>query len=217
MLPILDQNNVGTTWAARIAKLQQRLALSNQAREMPDRIQQMFVDSERALSEKAPPRENLLESLNSLDQRANAKDSFLTPEIIFDLQDALQIEKGLRVAPMAGQVPGHNPARPDALPGLLERTLDWFTAESFIELHPIEQAALAHVRFLDLQLFPGENTRLSRFVADFYLIKGDLPPLIIVDATNRYKAALHQALSMNTQSLIDLLIESTEGTLKKLL
>jgi Fic family protein len=215
MLPIFDAKNAGSTWAVRIAKLQQRLAPVEQTAAIINRVREMFAQSEQGLSESPPAYEALLASFDLLNDRTLSANA-LTAEFLFKFQDTLQINRGLRLQPMEGQVPGHNPAKPQALATLLETTLDWFGAESFRELHPIEQAVLVHARFLDLQFFPTENTRLSRFAADFCLIRAGLPPIIISGETNRYKGALHQALMMNTQALIDLIAEATERTLIKL-
>ncbi|HZS44910.1 MAG TPA: Fic family protein, partial [Blastocatellia bacterium] len=112
---------------------------------------------------------------------------------------------------------GHAPARPSALSIVLDNTLEWFSAQSFLELHPIEQASLVHSRFIDVQFFAAENTRLARFAASYYLIRADLPPLIIFTGRDKYKAALHQAILMNTQPLINLFAESTERIISQLL
>ena len=213
MLPILGDTNRQAAWPARIAKLQAAVTPSAST---DARIAEMFVESEQSLTEVAPSSEALLRALNLINYNARADQSHLTNGFLFELQRAHGTDEGLRSVPMAGQVPGHNPAKPAAIAVLLENTLDWFGAESFLELHPIEQSVLVHARFLDLQFFPAENTRLSRLAADFFLIKAALPPIIISGDKNRYKGALHQALLMNTQPLIDLIVEGTEGTLARL-
>jgi hypothetical protein len=214
MLPILGDSNRQTAWPARIAKLQSHI---HQTSDSDLRIAEMFVESEKALTKTAPVSKNLKCALDLMNQRARSDSTQLTDEFLFELQRALGVEEGLRVLEMAGQVPGHNPAKPAIVAKLLETTLDWFGAESFRELHPIEQSVLVHSRFLDMQFFPTENTRLSRFAADFFLIRAALPPIIISGEKDKYKAALHQALLMNTQPLIDLIVETTERTLLELL
>jgi len=219
-LPILGGSN-GTTWPARIAKLQSEfrdLTKNKDADAIARKyLQEMFVKSESALSSAPPSGRALVASLDLIFSRTANDQAALTTNFLFELQRALQTETGLRTEQIDPQVPGHAPARPNALPMLLNSTLEWFSAESFLELHPIEQAALVHARFLDVQFFPLENTRLARFAADFYLIKAELPPLMILAEVNQYKAALHQAILMNTQSLINIYAESTERVLSELL
>jgi Fic family protein len=176
----------------------------------------MFVKSESALTIKPPMKASLLASFDLIAGQASIDGATLTAGMIFDWQTALLIEGGFRTKQVEPQVSGHAPAQPNALPTLLSTTLEWFGAESFLELHPIEQAALVHARFLDVQFFPSENTRLARFAANFYLTKAELPPLMIADV-NQYKAALHQAILMNTQALINIYAESTERVLSELL
>src|SRR5882724_1810963 len=120
MLPIFDARNAGSTWAAQIAKLQQQLAPVEQTAAITNRVGEMFVQSEQSLSEHPPAYDALLSSFDLLNDRTLLPDTTLSVGFLFKLQDALQIDGGLRLQPIAGQVPGHNPAKPQALATLLE-------------------------------------------------------------------------------------------------
>ncbi|OYT71021.1 MAG: hypothetical protein CFK52_09425 [Chloracidobacterium sp. CP2_5A] len=103
------------------------------------------------------------------------------------------------------QVETHRPASPAALPMLLEMTLDWFTTDSFAELHPIEQAGLFHLRMLDLQPFAARNETLTRLLASFYTLRAGLPPLIpLAGEAAAYQDAVGYAFQMITQPSVEL-------------
>jgi Fic family protein len=100
----------------------------------------------------------------------------------------------------------HNPAPPPMLPALLDNAFDWFTAPSFDEIHPVEQATLVYLRLLDLQPFSAANERVSLLAASYYVERAGLPPLVIFAdeaSVSRYAAALEAAFRMLTQPLVE--------------
>ncbi|MBI4747160.1 MAG: Fic family protein [Acidobacteria bacterium] len=119
-----------------------------------------------------------------------------------------------RRAEAAPQVPTHQPAAPQALPVLVEMALDWFTTDSFAEMHPVEKASLFHLRMLDLQPFASHTNRLVRLLASYYLLRDGLPPLMI-SAENRpaYFDTLGFSFQMITQPGVELFARLLEQTL----
>jgi Fic family protein len=113
---------------------------------------------------------------------------------------------------------GHSPADPEVLSILIENALDWFSAESFAELHPLEQAWLVHLRIMDLQPFSSGNGRIARLVASFYAQKANLCP-IIIRASQRelYNHAVNNSLMMITQPGVELLANSVIQTYDEIL
>ncbi len=102
------------------------------------------------------------------------------------------------------QVETHRPAVPEALPLLLEHTLDWFATDSFAELHPAEQVTLFHLRMLDLQPFAKNNNRLVRLLMSFYTLRAGLPPVILVpEVEENYREAFGYAFQMITQPSLE--------------
>lgn len=113
--------------------------------------------------------------------------------------------------------PEHDPCAPEELPHLLRLALEWFTAESFAELNPVEQATLVHIRLVDLQPFERSYQRVARLACSLYTLRAGLPPLIIpAEAASVYYEALLSGLRMATQPLLELFARLLVGTLRTL-
>jgi len=122
----------------------------------------------------------------------------------------------LRSSNLASIIGGHQPAPAQALPGLLEFAFDWFSVDSVRELHPIEQAVLAHIRLYDLHPFTVGSGRIARLAASFFTIREGLPP-IIIRSKNDYQVTLAFALKMATQPIIELFAKSVGETFDELI
>ncbi|MCW5969665.1 MAG: Fic family protein [Blastocatellales bacterium] len=109
----------------------------------------------------------------------------------------------------------HDPAPAVLLPRLLDNAFEWFSTESFAEIHPVEQAALVHLRLTDLQPYPDFSETIPMLAASFYTERAGLPPVIIFadEASEaRYAAALAAAFRMLTQPLVELIAENLART-----
>jgi len=111
----------------------------------------------------------------------------------------------LRDSDIAPRAPFHEPAPHVLLPRLVENALGWFTAQSFIEIHPVEQATLVYVRLLDLDPFGSPDGDLvALLAASLFTERAELPPLIIYAAdSSSYDAAIQSAFRMLTQPLVE--------------
>ncbi|MBI3952258.1 MAG: Fic family protein [Acidobacteria bacterium] len=113
--------------------------------------------------------------------------------------------------------PRHEPAGPFELPRLVEVALEWFSAQSILELHPVEQAALVHLRLYDLQPFGKASGRLTRLAASLFTLRADLPPIIVLaDDAEAYYQALLTGFQMATQPLVELFARSIGRTLRQM-
>lgn len=97
----------------------------------------------------------------------------------------------------------HDPPLARMVPRLLDNAMGWFATEGFAEMNAVEQAALVHLRLLDLQPFAAANLPTAVLAASFYLERAGLPPLIFDTKDARYAAALESAFRMLTQHLVD--------------
>jgi Fic family protein len=141
----------------------------------------------------------------------------LTPELLIELDVIIN----------RGPKPGGDSAAPVSTPGgkprpaassILEVACYWWTADSFLELHPIEQTALAHLRLMDLTPFPDLNERISLLGSSLFVIRAGLPPLTIAtEGHSRYKAALEEGRRMNTQPMVEIVAEMTERSLQRMI
>lgn len=104
----------------------------------------------------------------------------------------------------------HDPTPAVLLPKMIDMAFDWFTTESFAELHPVEQAAVVYLRLLDLYPFPTVSEPTAMLAASFYTERAGLPPLVILsdDITRaRFNQAFEAAQRMLTQPLVELFAE----------
>ncbi|MFH1425124.1 MAG: Fic family protein [archaeon] len=88
---------------------------------------------------------------------------------------------------IAGKVRSHGvaigmskfvPPTPVELETLLKEFFDWYK-KSRKELHPVELAALVHLKFVTIHPFSDGNGRLSRLMMNFVLSKHGFPMLDI--------------------------------------
>jgi hypothetical protein len=114
--------------------------------------------------------------------------------------------------------PGHHPAAPREIPRLLELALEWFSADSIGELHPVEQAALVHLRLCDLQPFGKASGRTTRLATGLYTLRAGLPPIILqADDADAYYQALLTGFQMATQPLVELFARALGRTLRQMI
>ena len=110
------------------------------------------------------------------------------------------------------------PAKPEHLPVLIGSACAWYTAESFVELNPIEQASIVLLRLIDLQPFERANERTALVAASLFTMRSELPPIIIKpELAPGYRNALDEATRMNTKPMVEAIAEATEKTLEELI
>ena len=104
----------------------------------------------------------------------------------------------------------HDPTPAILLPKMIDLAFDWFSTDSFAELHAVEQAAIVYLRLLDLYPFPTVTEPTAMLAASFYTERAGLPPLAILsdDVTQaRFDQAFEAAQRMLTQPLVELFAE----------
>jgi Fic family protein len=111
----------------------------------------------------------------------------------------------------------HDPTPAILLPKMIDNAFDWFTTESFAELHPVEQASVVYLRLMDLYPFAQATEPTAMLVAGFYTERAGLPPLVITsdDITQaRFAQAFEAAFRMLTQPLVELFAEMLRSAMK---
>ncbi len=118
-----------------------------------------------------------------------------------------------RQHPLAGSM-----VRPENLPMIVENVCRWFASHSIRELNPVEQAAIAFLRFLEIAPFEQNNEGTACLAASFFTLRQELPPIIIKpERKTEYDAALGESLRMNTQPMVELVAGSIEQSLDEML
>ena len=84
-----------------------------------------------------------------------------------------------RQAPAAPLLESHDPAEPELVPRLVDTALQWCRADSFAEMHEVEQAALVLLKLTDIQPFDRHNGMTLRVFSNFFLVRAGYPPAVI--------------------------------------
>ena len=113
-------------------------------------------------------------------------------------------------------ITGSNFVPPDAaaVPGLMYDFGQWLASDEANTLHPVEFAALAHFKLVDIHPFVDGNGRGARLLMNLQLMRAGYPPAI-VRAEDRvaYYDALEKAHPGDTRDLVDLLARAVERSL----
>jgi Fic family protein len=159
----------------------------------------------------------LLDSLRTVTSlaRANGKAAELTSELL----------RKLHSLPGAGfrQTAGDTnrivrPVSAEHLPALLESACRWYTAESFAELNPLEQASIVLLRLIEIQPFEEANERTALVAASLFTLRSQLPPIIIKpEMDSVYRKARDEGMQMNTKPLVELVAEAVERSLSEMI
>lgn len=92
-------------------------------------------------------------------------------------------------------------------PEFIDRSLDnfvrWLVAPSFGEIHPVERAALAFTRIIDIWPFDFGNRTTAMLFANYFLFEAGLPPFFLLESqVGDFDAVLRDAIAMQTEPLV---------------
>jgi hypothetical protein len=149
--------------------------------------------------------------------RADGRAAALTSELLIRLHDPSAGAEGFRKS--AGDSKGtFKPAPAEHLASTIESAFRWFTAESFAELNPIEQASIVYLRLIEIQPFEQANERTALVAASLFTLRAELPLIIITPKLHRaYRAALDEGARMNTKPMVELIAEAVEQSLGEMI
>lgn len=147
--------------------------------------------------------------------RTHGKAAELTPDFLVGIH-TLEGASGFRTSEGGGRLAKPVPA--ESLPALIEIACQWYSAESFAELNPIEQSAIVLLRLIELQPFEESNQRTALVAASLFTLRSELPPIIIKpEMKSAYDDALAEASGMNTKPMVDVIGESVGTSLGEML
>ena len=148
--------------------------------------------------------------------RASGRAAKLSADLLLRLHNIPGAAPGFRRG--QGVTQPRKPAPPEALPVMIDAACQWYTADSFTELNPVEQASIVFLRLLELQPFEEANVRTALVAASLFTLRSELPPIIIrPEMQAEYRTALDEGDRMNTKPMVELVAESLEGTLNGML
>lgn len=156
----------------------------------------------------------LFESLRTVTSiaREHGKASVLSMEVLLKLNNTPGA-KGLR-----GPGDATSKVTADNLPAVLDGACQWFSADSFVELHPIEQASIVFLRLIEMRPFDQRNEQTALLAASLFTLRSGLPPIIIEPETQpAYRNAFSEGLRMNTKPMVEFVAESIEKSLSQMI
>lgn len=160
----------------------------------------------------------LLRSLRMVTSVAGASGTVaeLSADFILKLHNIPGAGPGFRRG--QGETRARKVAPPEALPVMIDTACQWYTAESFTELNPVEQASIVFLRLVELQPFNEANERTALVAASLFTLRSKLPPIIIrPEMQAAYRNALEEGYRMNTKPMVELIAEALELSLSKLI
>jgi hypothetical protein len=104
-------------------------------------------------------------------------------------------------------------------PEFIERSVNnliaWLDAESFQEIHPIEQAALTLTRLIDIWPFEYGNLTVAAIAANRFLVKHGFEPFFVrPEHLREFEGVLAKAIAMDTQPLVNAIHRTVRGQME---
>ena len=172
-----------------------------------------------ALDESDPASAALLASLRKITSlaRAKGKAAAVTVDLLLDIHNVPGAAQGFRTS--AGDTTQlAKPVSPESLPAVIETACQWYSADSFAELHPIEQASLVFLRLIEIQPFEQSNERSALMAASLFTLRSGLPPIVIKpDMQSAYRNALDEGTRMNTKPMVEFVAELIDRSLTEMI
>ena len=104
---------------------------------------------------------------------------------------------------------GHDCPEPQFLDRSLDNFFNWLTAESISEIHPIERAALALTRIVDIWPFEYGNLTVAIMLANVFLRDAGLTPFFVLPRDMKeFNTVVAQAMSIETQPLVNAIFKT---------
>jgi Fic family protein len=98
--------------------------------------------------------------------------------------------------------------------GLMADLAAWLNSDEAAGLHPVERAALAHFRLVDIHPFVDGNGRTARLLMNLVLMREGYPPAIIrVEDRPTYYDALDAAHAGNTEPFVQFIAQNVDRSL----
>jgi len=141
----------------------------------------------------------------------------LTPELLLVIRHGEQNSAGFRSSDPQPRE-GARPIPAVRLVAALTGAFQWFTADSFMELNPVEQSSICFLRLIEIQPFESRNEETAIIASSLFTLRSGLPPLIVpAERVEQYRSAKAAGLAMNTTAMVDLFAHSIEHSLDQII
>jgi Fic family protein len=215
-LPIFNDNlKSSASWAETLTTKQK---LCNQSAASAEKTRQHQLEHLLRRADDQLDQDRLLAATGKISSWAAESESRFSKERLLELHATLTgANAELRQTEPLPLNALHDPTPAILLPKMLDLAFDWFSTDSFAELHAVEQAAVVYLRLLDLHPFTTLSEPTAMLAASFYTQRAGLPPLVILsdDVTQtRFNQAFEAAQRMLTQPLVELFAEMLQKAME---
>lgn len=208
-------------WINRVSARHRDLAALDltieERRRLDDWLINRFVEATRQLETIDASRERMPRLTDALGEvmrlaSVEGRTAQLTPELVVKLNGAGLRERDDSDSRSTSQMPAAYLAQ------AVENACDWFAAESFAELNPIEQAAIVFLRLVTMQPFEEANQATALVAASLFTLRAGLPPVIIApEMQAAFVPARAEAEQVNMQPLVELIADAISATLNEMI
>jgi len=104
---------------------------------------------------------------------------------------------------------GQDCAPPEFIEQSIDNLVVWLTAESFTQIHPIEQCALTITRFIDVWPFEFGTYTIALLFGNLALRAAGLSPFFVLpEHRKEFERAIGQAMTIDMQPLINAIFQT---------
>jgi len=112
---------------------------------------------------------------------------------------------------------GQDCAPPEFIDRSVDNLITWITAESFTQIHPIEQCALATTRIVDIWPFDFGNLTVALVFGNIPLQKAGLAPFsVLPEHRAEFEKAIAQCMTIDMQPLINAIYRTVKKEMEAL-
>ena len=123
----------------------------------------------------------------------------------------------LRETPLQPLYRGQDCAPPEFIEHSLDNFTVWLAAESFAQIHPIEQCALSMTRIVDIWPFEFGNLTSAMVFANLPLQKAGLAPFsVALQHRMEFEKVIAQAMTIDTQPLINAIFRTVKKEMESI-
>lgn len=123
----------------------------------------------------------------------------------------------LRKTALAPLYRGQDCAPPEFIEHSLDNMMEWLSAESFTQIHPIERCALTVTRLIDVWPFEFGNLTAALMFGNLWLTNANLAPFSVpLEYRNEFEKAIAQAMTIDMQPLVNAIFRSVKKEMESL-
>jgi fido (protein-threonine AMPylation protein) len=123
----------------------------------------------------------------------------------------------LRQTPAQRLYRGQDCAPPEFIERSLDNLEEWLSAESFTQIHPIEQCVLTMTRVIDIWPFEFGNLTVALILGNLSLQRAGLAPFFVLpEHRAEFEQAIGQAMTIDMQPLINAIYRTVRKEMESL-